>query len=157
LYNSINLDQAWDSPQNRTAAHTSVEVFLNPSAPQREDAAGYPLSHIAGVSGWEDEPNGLFAASTARSEIKDGTDLTVQIAQVRDQPGPWIAAGPSTVRAMRPGLNRNATTFGSDHVGGLQFGFADGTVRFITENIAARTQQALATHAGGEPLDDDDF
>ena len=158
LYNAINLRLAWDSPENHTAARTSVEVFLNPSAaPEREDSSGYPLTHIAGVSGWEDEPNGIFAGSTARTEIRDGSGMTLMIAQVRDRPGPWIAAGLATVRGMRPGLNRDSLTFGSHHTGGLQVGFADGTVRFISQNVAPAVLRALVTHAGGEPLDEDDF
>ena len=58
---------------------------------------------------------------------------------------------------MRLGLNDDSLTFGSDHVGGLHVGFADGTVRFISESIAAETLQALATYAGDESLDGDDY
>jgi hypothetical protein len=157
LYNAINLQLAWDSPENRTAARTSVEVFLNPTASERNHASGYALTHVAGVSGWEDDPNGIFSGSTKITDIKDGTSLTVMIGQVRYQPGPWIAAGPATVRAMRPGLNRETLTFGSDHAGGLHVGFGDGTVRFISENVDAKTLHALATYAGGERVDEDDY
>ena len=157
LYNRINLELAWDSPENDTAARTSVGVFLNPSSSKEKDSAGYGLSHVAGVSGWEDEPNGIFSQSTKLSEISDGTNATAVIGQVRYEPGPWIAAGPATVRAMRPDLNGEVLTFGSDHTGGLHLGFADGTVRFISEKVDAKTLRALTTFAGGEPVDDDDY
>jgi hypothetical protein len=157
LYNAINLEHAWDSLDNRTAARTCVEVFLNPASPDMKDSAGYALIYVAGVSGWESAPNGIFSACTKIDEITDGTSVTAAIGQVRDQPGPWIAAGPATVRAMRPTLNGDSLTFGSHHEGGLHLGFADGTVRFISQSVPARTLQALATYAGGETLNEDEF
>lgn len=40
----------------------------------------------------------------------------------------------------------------SQHVGGAHVALADGTVRFISENISLATWQALSTHKGGEVL-----
>jgi prepilin-type processing-associated H-X9-DG protein len=44
----------------------------------------------------------------------------------------------------------NVYSFRSRHVGGLQFAFADGSVRFISETIPLSTYRALATITGGE-------
>ncbi|MCA9077896.1 MAG: DUF1559 domain-containing protein [Planctomycetaceae bacterium] len=41
-------------------------------------------------------------------------------------------------------------SFRSDHVGGVQFTFSDGSVHFISENIDAGLLDSLATRAGGE-------
>jgi prepilin-type processing-associated H-X9-DG protein len=43
-------------------------------------------------------------------------------------------------------------SFGSRHVGGAQFGMADGSVRFISENIDRNVYSALGTRDGGEVL-----
>jgi prepilin-type N-terminal cleavage/methylation domain-containing protein/prepilin-type processing-associated H-X9-DG protein len=48
----------------------------------------------------------------------------------------------------------NDPPFGSDHVGGAYFVFADGHVQFVNETVDWRTYQALATISGGEPIDD---
>lgn len=40
--------------------------------------------------------------------------------------------------------------FASDHMGGVTFLFADGAVRFISENISNTVLDGLATRAGGE-------
>ncbi|TWT58068.1 Type II secretion system protein G precursor [Thalassoglobus neptunius] len=41
-------------------------------------------------------------------------------------------------------------SFRSDHVGGVQFTFSDGSVHFISENIDAELLDGLATRSGGE-------
>lgn len=43
-------------------------------------------------------------------------------------------------------------SFRSDHVGGVQFVFVDGSVHFISENIDASLLDALATRNGGEVI-----
>ncbi len=48
-------------------------------------------------------------------------------------------------------------SFGSFHEGGAFFLMADGQVRFITENLDNATYIALATRAGNEVIDDEDF
>ncbi|MBA4191791.1 MAG: hypothetical protein C0467_27750 [Planctomycetaceae bacterium] len=43
-----------------------------------------------------------------------------------------------------------STTFRSRHSGGLNFALADGSVRFIADNVDLKTYRALATIRGGE-------
>ncbi len=45
-------------------------------------------------------------------------------------------------------------SFRSDHVGGVQFVFGDGSVHFISENIAVETLDRLASRRDGEVLGD---
>jgi prepilin-type processing-associated H-X9-DG protein len=51
-----------------------------------------------------------------------------------------------------PSINRGvgADGFSSDHPGGCNFVFADGSVRFLKETIAHEVFRALASRAGGE-------
>ncbi len=44
--------------------------------------------------------------------------------------------------------------YSSMHAGGITIGLADGSVRFLSENISRDTFNALATRAGGEVLGD---
>ena len=61
----------------------------------------------------------------------------------------------STMGGVNPKTYAGGTAlsnFRSEHVGGVQFVFADGAVRFLTENIDKVLLDGLATRAGGEVL-----
>jgi prepilin-type processing-associated H-X9-DG protein len=45
-------------------------------------------------------------------------------------------------------------SFRSDHVGGVQFVFVDGSVHFVSENIDASVLDGLATRNGGEVVNE---
>lgn len=45
--------------------------------------------------------------------------------------------------------------FGSQHAGGANFAFADGSVKFLSEGISVPTLQALSTRAKGEVVTED--
>src|SRR5262249_16856470 len=71
------------------------------------------------------------------------------------------SAAPINYR-MPPGgdalaLQNRAAAFGSGHVHGANFAFADGHVRFVSDSIALPTLKALSTRAGGEVASDGDF
>ncbi len=49
----------------------------------------------------------------------------------------------------------NDLYFGSDHQGGAQFGYADGSVHFLSDTIDFTVYQDMATKAGGEIISQD--
>lgn len=50
-------------------------------------------------------------------------------------------------------FNAGYESFRSDHAGGVNFTFVDGSVRFISEEIDQATLKALASREGGETID----
>ncbi len=62
---------------------------------------------------------------------------------------PGTRTGPSGVRPTRGGYH-TTSNFRSDHVGGGNFLYADGSVHYISETIELLLYQQLSTMAGGE-------
>jgi len=122
----------------------------------------------AGTNGTSDPfwgiPDGVFSGSDIRfkrrmKDIEDGTSNTYMIGE--DIPSInrfsfWFwADGIAVTSAVPPNLMDPPSTsemfsFRSRHPGGLQFGFVDGSVRFIDDTIDMPTYRALSTIQGGE-------
>ena len=69
-------------------------------------------------------------------------------------PTDWLGVGgPACPQALTLGN----WAFRSNHPGGVNMGFADGSVKFIKQSIADKTWQALGTRAGGEIISADSY
>ena len=69
--------------------------------------------------------------------------------------GPWIAGGDSTIRPLtkKPYIN-GPDGIGGPYTGGCNIGLADGSVRFVSENIDPTVFERLSTIADGNPIGD---
>ncbi len=96
---------------------------------------------------------------TSFAKITDGTSNTLllceNINRGQSNAVPWVTINITDVES---GINGNTTgtyyTFGpaSYHTGGCHFAMADGSVRFISENVSQTLLGALATRSGGETI-----
>jgi prepilin-type N-terminal cleavage/methylation domain-containing protein/prepilin-type processing-associated H-X9-DG protein len=114
-----------------------------------------------------------FQKKKRLADVTDGTSNTFMIGE--DIPSinahcTWpYANGVGGTTAVPPNWNKrpNGTlydpyndwphlySFRSRHPGGLQFAYADGSVRYIRDSIPAQTYRALSTVAGGEVVAND--
>jgi prepilin-type processing-associated H-X9-DG protein len=131
--------------------------------------------------------SGVFARCTWAAKIKDitdGTSKTIAAGEILPRSsafqwihgwtlseGLWFATtapinhptDPDMFGATPPpGSNweldfNTAMGFKSRHAGGANFAFADGSVRFLTEDIDYTTYQKLGARADGLPLDGASF
>ena len=161
------MTEAWDSESNQEMLGIAIDTFLNPNEGERYSFDNYGLTHYVGIAGLgEDGPTlpvnhkraGAFGYNrpTSIRDIQDGTSNTIMLAESSDH-GAWGAAGRPTLRSLtaQPYINGPdgiGTTNG--RLGNVSVGFADGSVRTISENIDPTVMEALSTINGGEVVND---
>jgi hypothetical protein len=121
------------------------------------DAAYYPLTdRRCGVVGYN--------RKTRFVDISDGTSTTMMVAETVVDDGVWIAGGPATIRGLDqanpPYLGQFGQFYGFHKAGGFwnpkqltNLTMADASVRAVPIDFSPATFEALATIAGGEPVD----
>lgn len=171
LYNQmdVNLRESaqWDADELQEWIQVKIPAFINPSQPAGFEAGEPATIDYAGWAGvGADAPTEKCAAKkkgifgydrvTGIRDIIDGTSNTVMVSDVVSKSrGPWAQGGSATIRALtsKPYVNGD-DGIGSPHVGGFHILMADGSVRFVSENISPDTLEALATRAGSEIVRD---
>ncbi|MEW4487730.1 DUF1559 domain-containing protein [Thalassoglobus sp. JC818] len=163
LYDDFDLESKWNSEENEFLVDIPIQVYVMPGEEGWQD--GYGTTSYVGMAGvGEDGPNlpvnspraGIFAYNrqTRIRDIHDGTSNTIAVGETT-KAEPWAAGGQPTIRPLdrQPYIN-GGNGFGSHFNGGAQFLFADGSVRFISENIDPDVMEALSTIRGGEVVGD---
>jgi len=126
----------------------------------------YGLSSDPWVGGDGVFPGSGYRCRRRTTQITDGLSNTFLFGEDTYTPGirwgdDWAGAtGAGRVTAIPPNYVFNTATddwphsYGchSKHPGGVQFAFADGSVRFISDNIALGLYRALGTIAAGETV-----
>jgi len=140
-------DNSGFASQDQTAGETSGIFWVNSDCAMSKISDGTSNTLIVGE---RDGANGTPTSSFRRAAIWVG----VQQAQYLNG---TLGATDGTNTDLLLNTKSNAgnaiwNSFGSMHTGGAQFLLADGSVRFISENISSATYSALGTKATGEVL-----
>ena len=164
LYNLIDQKSAWDSAKNRQLSEVTVPTLQNPSQRRPSDMSG-SMDYVAiGGIGPDaaslpksDNKAGIFGydRETKIRDITDGTSNTMAISDSSSPNTSYMQGGGMSIKSFsqQPYVN-GPDGIGSPHAGGFQVLFADGSVRFVSENIDPGTLEALATMHGGEIVGD---
>jgi hypothetical protein len=148
LQPKIDMNRAWNDPVNQKHFKSLVYEFINPEfrVQQLVDGEGYCLSHYAANS------HVLGANKRMKlSEISDGASNTFLIGEVNANFKPW--GHPINFRDPAAGINRSPNGFGGPPgSGGALFCMADGSVRFVSEQVSPEVLMALSTPNGGEKI-----
>jgi hypothetical protein len=155
LYDSIRLDEPWDSDYNKQFHGQTSSVFHNqaPSVFQCPDAdsdmAGMTCySVVIGPESYPVEPN----VRLEFARVSDGASNTISIVE-RKTPVCWMDPTQEiTFEKACEGINVSADGLGSNHAAGMNIGLFDGSVMFVSETIAPNVLRALLTWAGGESV-----
>ena len=147
LYNEFHLDEPWDSEHNKALIDRMPAVFRCPSASAPEPGTtAYRV--FTGKGAAFDQPEGLPITA-----VVDGTSNTIGIVEAKEAVA-W------TKPEDLPFTGDGAAAFellGSDHAGGFNALFLDGSVRLIKKSIIASTLKALLTYSGGEVVGGDSY
>ncbi|MBI3863474.1 MAG: DUF1559 domain-containing protein [Planctomycetia bacterium] len=163
VYNQIAFDKPWDDDANLGILKVQIPTYLNPAL--TVDANGkVGHTHYVGIGGLgkdgplldvDDVKAGIFGYNRTCSfrDILDGTSNTMAVSEASKDFGAWGAGGTSTVRALtkKPYIN-GPDGIGGPFRGGMHVLFADGAVRFISENVNPDILEALTTIRGGEAV-----
>ena len=145
LYNSIHLDEPWDSEHNRQF-HSKMPTIFRCPASRFANEATTTYSWIAGPSAY---PSGPVALKP--SDVTDNPNSTIMLVE-RKTPICWMKPEEiSEENALKGvGIDRG---IGSDHLReGANVAFFDGTIRFISNNAPLDSLKKIISYSGGEEI-----
>lgn len=144
LYNSLTLEEPWDSESNRPWHNVPVGVYQCPA-----DSSGNSTdtSYVMIVGG-----EGVFDGGKPRKavEVTDGVAQTILLVEMTGSGIHWME--PEDLRWEETDFTINGTrTISSEHEGGAHVLLCDGAVEFLKEDTPSGEVRAMATRAGKEP------
>jgi hypothetical protein len=183
LYQRIRFDASWEDPVNWLVARAVIPEFIDPAYPAASRYATYPglpldvgATHFVGIAGIgsdaaDYDANGTqmagkrgilgYERSLALEKVKAGRGLSNTILLIEVPPNgpagvtPWLAGGGSTLRGVPEQKSIQPFVYTHGNKRGTYVAMADGSVRFVTENISDAAFQAMCTVEGSAPADFD--
>lgn len=156
LYDSYDFGKAWDAPENVTLSEQLVAVFDCPQRPkrrQRNAANQFRTAYVVPFG-----PESVFDGRGVRiRDITDGTTHSIMAVEACGTDIVWTEprdnsaeSRPLSVNRPASKVDRSDSLLSSYHMGGAQMLFADGSVRFVSEQIDPAVLKALSTKNAGE-------
>ena len=142
LYNKFKLDEPWDSPHNKALINEMPSTYLCPSW----RVTGPGMTTYQAFVG----PGALFeeGKATGFQDVTDGLSNTLMVVEAKDA---VIWTKPDDLK-FDPLAAPSLYGASSNHPGGFNALFGDGSVRFIKVSINPEVMKALITRNGGEAL-----
>jgi prepilin-type N-terminal cleavage/methylation domain-containing protein/prepilin-type processing-associated H-X9-DG protein len=179
LFDGLNLRFVYDNLANSTATYTVIQGYLCPSEPRQTNwnrAPGDVFLHAdADYGGMYGErglssptvnnnpPRGpmIFNQCIGLVQVSDGSSQTIQIGEDPEAINAMWASGHNIFDQSAPINARPPIEFGeeltSQHPGGVNALFADGSVHFLKNSTDPRVVAALCTRDCGEIVSADGF
>ncbi len=85
-------------------------------------------------------------------DISDGTSNTLMFGELVNSDIHWMQPRDLDFNAISKRINASEAGISSAHEGGANVAFADGMVRFLSEDIEPDVLRALMTKSGGETV-----
>ena len=156
IYDQYRFDEPWDGPNNRKLAERNPMVYRCPTIERsrsslwRNSADQNASTHYLVLTG--DQTPFPGPRATKIEDIGDGTSNTILVVEVdRENVVPWMAPrdiDPASFIRILSEENKDRT----QHPGGMNITFADGSVKFIKASVNRNTLEALMTVNGSEKI-----
>lgn len=166
IFAAIDRAKPWGADANQQAARTRIGTLLCPENTPDVPADTPAITCYVGIGGLganaetlpaESPRAGAFRydAPTPFERVTDGISQTLLFAESRNDVGPWLRGGRSTVRALddapgAPPLVGTDGQFGGYFPATANVAMCDGSVRTFTSGVDPRVLHALSTIAGKE-------
>ncbi|MDC0936255.1 DUF1559 domain-containing protein [Pirellulales bacterium] len=153
IHDQIRFNLPWNHPSNREALVTEVDCYQS----------GWPRRHVQPTTTEDgywltDYASNVHVIGGTRqrtsSDLSDGAGNTILSGEAFSRRKPW--GHPANWRDPARGINRTPDGFGAPwSSGGANFTYADGSARFLSEDIDPKVLKALSTPNGGESLNEE--
>jgi prepilin-type N-terminal cleavage/methylation domain-containing protein/prepilin-type processing-associated H-X9-DG protein len=181
VYGALNFSFPYDVAANSTAAYTVMQVYLCPSEPRKtywNQSPGPPPDPYPSadadyggmygprglVPGFTDNPPAgpmIFNQCISLARITDGASQTIAVGEDPEAINAMWVSGHNIFDQSAPINARPPSEYGeeltSQHPGGVNTLFADGSVHFLKNTTNVVALAALCTRALGEVLSSDSF
>ena len=160
LHSKYDFKAAWNSTRNEPIATIPSVLYQCPSRVDLhhdqlvKDQQGRFYSQFAMING-----TGSVGSGVTSREIKDGISSTLMVVEACGLDIVWTEPRDVNIDTQPEGVNLPSPTPGmspgwvsSHHRGGAHVLLADGSVRFLSENINPATLKSLTTIDGRDPV-----
>jgi prepilin-type processing-associated H-X9-DG protein len=148
LHKQYRFDEPWDGPNNRKLHNIAVKIFACPS--QDDKTPRCETNYVAVIGPKTAWPGGNSAIKD--SDIIDGLSNTLLLTEVANSGIHWMEPRDLHVNQMATTINApRGQGISSHHPGGAHLTFADGAVRYFTNNTPPETIRNFLTRNGKEP------
>ncbi len=161
FYNKMDHKKGWDAEENRFAALLHSKILDCPGNVALPMSSLTPTCYL-GITGLgsdaiklplEDRRAGFFGYDRILKieDIKNHAGSILTLAETSQLQGSWTAAGWPTARGLIPDESPYIGAggqFGGNHRDGANVAFADGSVRFVENNVDSAVWEAMATLSG---------
>ena len=175
LYDSLNLSFPYGNAVNSTGGHAVLTIYLCPSEPRKAlwardsgdqfdfadgDYGGmYGPRGLASPSDANNPPRGpmIFNQTVSLAQILDGASQTLMVGEDPEALHALWISGYNVFDQSAPINARPPLEYGeeltSQHPGGVNAVFGDGSVRFLKNSMNGAALSAICTRALGEVVD----
>jgi len=147
LSKKYDFNQPWNGPSN-SKLNARIEKLFNCRSDDPNSSSTNYLAVVGSETIWQSEK------SLSTRSIADARSNTILVVEVHNSGINWLEPRDLTFEEAARGINPRDGKLGisSAHRGGANVLFADGAVRYLTNETLPETLRALLTANGGEDV-----